>query len=290
MPELPKTNASLKSYAVLRRVVEETLLVGQQRIEALKVQTYWRTGASINEHVRLNGARAEYGKKVLLTLGRDLDLDESVLGRCSRFHEKFPHLKIQATWPELPANPRQIEKNASGKPLSWSHFRILITIENDRVRNRLAERAAHGNWTVERLEEEAWKFKTGRALTNSSGNGRKNLLTPRLGRLNTSRLVAPSKIHWPAKSGLMFDRGFKSYDWLAPDKVRGFSADEIIEVRKSRLAKSKRTERDLFTYLAYVDYVIDGDSVPRKTAQEMRVGPSKSIYGNGFQSALSGVG
>jgi len=39
-----------------------------------------------------------------------------------------------------------------------------------------------------------------------------------------------------------------------------------------------------------VERVIDGDSVPRKTAREMRVGPSEPTCRSRLQSALSGIG
>ena len=65
---------------------------------------------------------------------------------------------------------------------------------------------------------------------------------------------------------------------------RGFSLEAV------KRGASKNENDILYTYKAYVMDIIDGDSVPRKAAQEMRVGPSKSIYGNGFQSALSGFG
>jgi hypothetical protein len=59
---------------------------------------------------------------------------------------------------------------------------------------------------------------------------------------------------------------------------------------KKKAPKLRRPTAPTYLYKAWVDEVIDGDSVPRKTAQEMRAGPSKPICGNGLQSALSGIG
>ncbi len=101
---------AIETYRGLVKRVRETLILGQQRIEALKVETYWLTGRDINEHVRLHGGRAEYGKEVLMKLARDTGYHDRVLRRCAEFAEKFPHLQIRAGRHELPENPRQIEK------------------------------------------------------------------------------------------------------------------------------------------------------------------------------------
>ena len=256
-----KTKEDLKSYPVLRRRVEETLLRGQQRIEAAKLQSYWHTGASINEHVRLNGARAEYGKQVTLKLSEDIKIHDSVLRRLAEFAAKIPEKLIRAARHKSGPNPHQIEKKLKGKPLFWTHFRILITLEDDRTRYQLAEKAERGGWSTDRLADEVWSIKTRKRLPEQGKGRGEKFLAPHLGRLNTWRLTAPLQIHWSATSGLMFDHGFKSYTWLAPEEVKGFRAGEIVEVRHGRLVKSKRSVKDLFTYLAYVDKIIDADTL-----------------------------
>ena len=45
-----------KTYAELRRGVEQTLLAGQRQIEAAKVRTYWETGRLIRGHLLLHAA------------------------------------------------------------------------------------------------------------------------------------------------------------------------------------------------------------------------------------------
>ncbi len=55
-------------------------------------------------------------------------------------------------------------------------------------------------------------------------------------------------------------------------------------------SKLKRPTEATYVYKAKVDRVIDGDSVPRKAAYEMRDGPSESTCRGRLQSALSGNG
>ena len=78
------------THAALRKKIREVLLPGQQRIEETKVRTYWETGNFINQRIRINGGRADYGKKVILRLSGDLEIDDSVLRRCAEFSGSIP--------------------------------------------------------------------------------------------------------------------------------------------------------------------------------------------------------
>ena len=70
---------SIKNYAQLRDEVKETLLLGQQRIEETKVQTYFKTGKLIDEHILKNSSRqGSYGKEVIERLSADLEISSSV--------------------------------------------------------------------------------------------------------------------------------------------------------------------------------------------------------------------
>ena len=50
-------DAAPADYAQLKARVRETLILGQQRIEAARVITYWRTGWAIRAHLALHGSR-----------------------------------------------------------------------------------------------------------------------------------------------------------------------------------------------------------------------------------------
>ena len=75
MPE-PASNLATapRTYSQLRSSVEAVLVTGQQDIEMAKVRTYWDTGRLINEHVLLNGERAELGAETMFRLAEDLNV------------------------------------------------------------------------------------------------------------------------------------------------------------------------------------------------------------------------
>src|SRR3989338_3433734 len=129
-----RKSGSLASFEVLVRKVRETILVGQQRIEREKVQTYWKTGQFINRYIILNkNKRADLGDRTIEKLAERIDIDQSVLQRCKLFSEKYP---------VLAARPK----------LTWTNYRILIPIEDDKTRLELTERANRGAWSTDKLE------------------------------------------------------------------------------------------------------------------------------------------
>lgn len=240
-------------YTRLREAVKKTLLLAQQRIEREKVLSYWRTGDLINRHLRraYPGKKdAEYGRQVVLRLSRDLEIGEKVLYRTMRFAESFPNFSAR-------------------RNLRWTHYRELIAVSDDKQRFELARRAEEGDWTTGRLIE---KIKTEAREEDGKSKGRtfppgdRALLQPRKGVPYTYRLARPEKIH-PGKAGLKIDLGFSSRKDAAMKGAEGLRAGEIVvsewvEGDTYRLKRaSGKIEADLFTYYAFIERAVDGDTV-----------------------------
>jgi len=105
---------------------------------------YWEVGHYIRSTV-LDGERAEYGKKVVVTLsqqlvkkyGRSFDIDN--MRRMIRFAEKFDNFKIVA---EL------------APQLSWSHFIELLSLETDEARRYYANEAVKSHLGTKELRRQ----------------------------------------------------------------------------------------------------------------------------------------
>jgi endonuclease YncB( thermonuclease family) len=260
---------SVASYAVLRKKVEETLLLGQQRIEEAKVQTYWQTGRYINEHVRVNGGRAEYGKKVTLRLSEDLDIDDSVLRRCAEFADLFPDYKICA----------------ARHKLTWAHYRALITVPDEKKRLALADQASKGEWSSRELEIEIRNLNWEIRAEASDGKAPSLLPVPVIGPFYTYRIIAPETIHSRAAEPLL-DSGFSGTKKLSSLTSRRSAAGSIVtsvkDARGNYSLKAVRpqptdhgpqnkavktadyglsTMDSLYNYQAYVTNIIDGDTL-----------------------------
>lgn len=125
--------------------VRASVITAQNRVYAAvntaMVAAYWEIGEQIYRACGEND-RAEYGKKLISYLSGKLiaefgkGFDESSLRKMRKFYLTYP---IRDTLcPEL----------------SWSHYRILIRIEDETVRSFYTEECAKSAWSVRQLERQ----------------------------------------------------------------------------------------------------------------------------------------
>jgi len=265
-----KSSSIPASYAELRRRVHETLLLGQQKIEEARVQTYWETGWWIKEHLLLNRHRAGYGDEVLRKLSRDESVSESVLDRCKQFSEKFPKLfpkPISAGRQKLLVTPYPASKKSLKTVLSWTHYRTLLPLEDNQLRLRMARDAARRGWTAQELEARIKTLKQ----SPSSAKGRRSetvLLTPKKGELFTFRIIEDAGV-------LALDQGFAKYWNLSPKEAKSVRAGDIVRrIPGGKLEKLKKESTALlYTYEADVIRAVDGDTIWMKIYLEGRARP-----------------
>ena len=249
----PKSKTSVYSYSTLRKQVEQTLLLGQRKIEAAKVETYWHTGRLIREHILHHNSRQEtYGRQVIERLSEDLEVSASVLWRCLQFAQRFEILAARRE--SFPAQ------------LSWTHYRQLITIPDKETRISLMQRAEKSGWSSQELAEKIRQEVT----FDSAGEKTAKLtprpfkLIPRRGELYTYRLIAPDSVHKEEESCLWIDLGFQVHRQI-PANTKGFKETDIIESRKKddeySLYTTDRTPESLFTYQAFIERIVDADTL-----------------------------
>lgn len=251
------TGAAPATYAELKARVRETLILGQQRIEAARVVTYWRTGWHIQTHLLANQRRAGYGQQVLDRLAEDLGVDESVLRRCLNFAQRLPKLfspePIPATWQES-SQPLAPSRDNPKARLTWSHYRALLSIENDRRRNALLEQAAREEWPVAELQARI-RREVARS-TRSDTSKSSSQLTPLRG--------TPGLFQIKELAGTRYwDLGFESYRELSSAQARAFKPGDLVRLTAEgtleRAPEAKPSE--LYTYDARLERVIDGDTL-----------------------------
>jgi endonuclease YncB( thermonuclease family) len=214
-------------YNLLLSKVKKTLIEGQARIEAQRVRTYWETGRLIHAHILQNKDRAEYGAEVLDRLARDLNVHVSVLRRCLQFREKYPRIPIHATWREF----------------SWSHYRELMSIPDDKKRRQLEDKASRNKWSVSELAQQIKEEKSqpikpiGKLATGQ-------LAIPKIGALYTYTTLESPKVF--AKPGVrLFDCGF----------------DVWVEGHLKDFPPARVQKKSDYTYRAYIEKVIDADTL-----------------------------
>jgi predicted nuclease of restriction endonuclease-like (RecB) superfamily len=105
---------------------------------------YWEIGKYVGS-VLLGGERAEYGKKILATLSRQLiakygnSFELSKLRRMLQFAEVFPNPEILATL---------------SRQLSWSHFKEILPLKSEKARMYYANDAVERNYGVRELRHQ----------------------------------------------------------------------------------------------------------------------------------------
>lgn len=238
-------------YEQLLTKVRGILVEGQRRIDAQRVQTYWEAGREIDEHI-LRHRRAQRGKEVILRLAGDLNVDDTLLNRCVRFARTYPSLGKSAGWQKF----------------SWSHYRELITVADDQERLRLEKAAVKNDWSAGelaiRIKEEVPRARDAAPPTNKRPGVSKPLV-PSRGKLYTYRLVERPNLSPGVDPGLLIDLGFGVFHEVDRRFLSSFVKDQIVESipREDayKFSKSGRSAADLFTYSAFVEKVIDGDTV-----------------------------
>lgn len=115
------------------------------------VEAYWLIGKRIVEEEQKGEARAEYGKRVIKALAQVLaqelgaGFNETNLKYFRQFYLAFrsyekSHTVCDESFPELPCE------------LSWSHYRLLMRVENVNARDYYMQEAATCNWSVRQLQ------------------------------------------------------------------------------------------------------------------------------------------
>jgi micrococcal nuclease len=249
--------AGLADYGVLKSRVGEIFIEGRRRVERELIRMRYHTGLLINEHIRLNSGRAEYGTKALGRLEKDFDVDESELRRYAVFARSYP---IQGRGPELKLN------------LPWRIYRKLIAIGDEAKRWALTAQA----------EKEEWSFETAEArVAYLTAQDKDEDAPPRLpfisvGPFFTYKVIRVASLDAPSGE-LLLDLGFKHRLELglffakmrktnpsSGGKSARASEGTIVTGDGSSFVLTKAdgaSDDCLYTYKAFVEAVVDGDTL-----------------------------
>ncbi len=279
---MPNSVIDTNKYTKLLNAIRKEISDGERDVGQRLAVMYWRVGRMIAKDVLVRKDRADHGNFVFSQLAENLQKDVSLLYRAVKFYEAFP---------SLAARPN----------LRWGHYKILVTVENDKKRNGYQQQAIKNNWTIPELKKiidegrpKAIVLPVATSTNAKNYDSRIPRIPIKRGRLNIYRLL---DVKDEGRSSLALDCGFHIY--LGPP-LKGLKSPVAGDVVEAYTSQSKSHEyyfkkvdvarNQFFTYKATVEKVVDGDSVPRKAAYEMRDGPSESTCRSRLQSALSGNG
>ncbi len=213
---------------------DEQILINTIRneIEQGKLVAYWKGGKYIKKHLLKNKKRANYGKTLFPLLSEHLRIDVTTLYRSVTFYEEYP--RILATWQEL----------------TWSHYRILLTIPDVETRRALEKRVIEEQLSVVQLQD---------LIRESKGLPQKPN-TPAV--LSVSRDEPYVYLIKESKKGTKVDLGFRV---KVPSPVTGTPPNTVVHVEKDgqnyRFIPAEPTIFPHYTYKANLINVIDGDTL-----------------------------
>lgn len=134
------------SYQDIYSEIKETLLQSRNQaysaVNFAMVQAYWQIGHIIVEHEQNGSLRSEYGKSVLQDISEKLQAEFGAgfsvrnLQQMKKFYALFPNT------------------NALRSQLTWTHYRSLLRIEDDTVRNWYMEECIRSGWSSRQLERQ----------------------------------------------------------------------------------------------------------------------------------------
>lgn len=142
--EIVKTNdeSFLTLYKSISSILKNARENAYKAVNFAMVTSYWSIGKLIVEDEQNGNARAEYGKAVLEQLSEKLTaefgkgFDTSNLRYMRLFYNTFPIC------------------DTLRHELSWSHYRMLLRVKDEKARNWYMNEAADQTWSTRQLDRQ----------------------------------------------------------------------------------------------------------------------------------------
>lgn len=120
----------------LNSILDTGLSRAYKAVDNIKVQTYWQLGERIVREELQHKDRAEYGKYLVEKLAVDLNILKRVLYQIIQFYSTYPMM------------------NSVSSQLSWTHYRNLIFLKDQKERQFYEQKIIQNSWSVRKLQEQ----------------------------------------------------------------------------------------------------------------------------------------
>lgn len=148
--------SNLELYIQIKEILENARKKTYKAINFAMVEAYWEIGKRIVE-VQGGNNTAKYGKQTLKELSKILTkdygkgFDETNLRKMRQFYLFFQ------------------KRDSLRLELTWTHYRLLMKVDNEKARQFYTEEAIKSNWSTRQLERQINTFSYERLLA-SKGN------------------------------------------------------------------------------------------------------------------------
>jgi len=120
----------------VKSIIEKAKYRAYKAVDNIRVQAYWQIGERIVREELQRKERADYGKRLVENLAKDLDIAERNLHNSVKLYRIYPILHTVCA------------------QLSWSHLRILIYMEDKEKRKFYESQTIQNAWSVRETREQ----------------------------------------------------------------------------------------------------------------------------------------
>ncbi len=130
-------------HSDIKQILEQARSKARSAVNSAMVEAYWLIGKRIVEEEQGGAAKAQYGKRLLENLSKELShefgkgFSYSNLRNFRQFYQTYPDQEICYTL---------------CSKLSWSHNRLIMRIEDPKARDYYLNEVAQQQWSVRQLE------------------------------------------------------------------------------------------------------------------------------------------
>jgi micrococcal nuclease len=220
--------------SVISNEIEKGKIKLYSALDKQKTLSYWNIGKYINEHLSFYTDENDYGLYLFSKLSQALDVARSTLYLSVQFYKTYSITHAVFNY------------------LTWSHFRILLTVKSPEKRKEYEKILKSKKLTI-------------RDFFLLVKNDSTDLISYDENNLNFVKGI-PYIYKMKYRNNMPYlDLGFHIYSDLFLDDIKGFEDKSIIQTSKKRDAYNfKKTNLPisaLYTYKAFVIDVIDGDTI-----------------------------
>lgn len=142
MTKFEKTNDLLKDMC---EIIDQSRETAYQAINSALIHRNWLIGYRIAEEELKGATRAEYGANVIKNLSKEL---QEIYGKGFTKSNLYSFYSFYKNYPQIFQTP----SGKSALKLSWSHYQILIQVQDKLVREWYEHEAIEQAWSARTLQ------------------------------------------------------------------------------------------------------------------------------------------
>jgi hypothetical protein len=224
-------------YQKLLQEILQNLQKTSEKITRQKVEMAWNIGKLVEEFLSENKDES-YGQKLIATLEADTKISQTSLYKMRKFFQSYQVLpKDEAA-------------------LNYSHYRVLAAISNKDERNYFEEITKQEGWSGDKLQKEVTKQIEKKVVKKPTKKPAKEIEKLKF---NRGKLFNYQIKNLGGK--LYLDLGFSVFLGFEGKFKEGDLVEGVKNNSEIFLQKSSASKKELHTYQAILERVVDGDTV-----------------------------